>query len=92
MQQHTVTTEASDVPINGLRGDFEVPGNLATGHATDCLHEDELVEVRTLLPVCGVESLAAERAIAGLTEIPLDTLWGNVSPVGSDFFVVPTGI
>jgi len=89
VKQHTVAPDASDVPINGLWTDFEVAGYLPAGHATDGLHEDELVEVWTLLPVGLVKRLGAEAPITGLALKPLNTLWGDVSPEGANLFVLP---
>jgi len=57
--------------------------------APDGLHEDELVEVGTFLPVRIGKSLAAKGAIAGLAEKALDTLWEDLSPVGAYLLIAP---
>ncbi|MFT5233802.1 MAG: hypothetical protein ACI9UQ_001843 [Candidatus Krumholzibacteriia bacterium] len=90
MKQHAVTAKTSDMAIDSLGTDIDITGNLATGHASDGFHEDELVEIRALLPVRSGKSLGAEGAIAGLAYKPLDTSWRELSTEGANLFIAPT--
>ncbi len=89
-----MTAEPSDMPVDGLRSDPNIPGNLSVRHAADGLHYDLFVEVWALLPVGWVESLGAEAAFAGLACEPLDTEGVGMSLEVANLFVGPriTGI
>ncbi len=84
-----MTAEASDMPVDGLRCDPDIPRNLPICHAAYTLHDDLFVEVWSLLPVGLVESLGAEAAFAGLACEPLDTEGVGMSLEVANLFVGP---
>jgi hypothetical protein len=73
VEEHAVSTEPCDVPVDGLRSDFQISCHLSIGHGSDGLCDDLRVEVRKFLPVGLGESLCAEASFAGLACKPLDT-------------------
>jgi len=82
--------DAGHMPVYGLGCYFQIPGDLACGHATGDLHDDLSVQVGTLLPVGGAEGLGAEAAFADFAGKPLDTVRGLLSPVGTNAFERPS--
>ena len=89
-----MSAQPSDVAVDCLGSDSNIPGNLSICHSADGLHDDFFVEIWALLPVGLVESLGAEAAFAGLACEPLDTVGVGVSLVVANLLVWPrvTGI
>lgn len=87
-----MSAQTSDMPIDCLRRDFQVPGNLSIGHAADGLGDDLSIEVGTLLPISLAESLGAETPFAGVTGKPLDTKRGLLSLEGASLLERPAVI
>jgi len=72
--------QPSDMSVDRLWTDLQIPGDLAVGHASGGLHDDLGVEVWSSLPIGSGEGLRAEAAFAGLAGKPLDPMWGLESP------------
>ncbi len=94
VKEQTMSAEASDMPVDGLRSDSNIPSNLSICHTADGLHDDLFVEVWALLPIGLVECLRAEATFAGLACEPLDTEGVGMSLEVANLLVGPwvTGI
>jgi len=54
MEEQTMTAQAGDVSVDGLRRYLQIPGNLSVGHSSGGFHDDLGIEIGALLPVgCG---------------------------------------
>jgi hypothetical protein len=89
MKQKTMTAQTGDVPVDGLRSDLQITGNLPVGHTSGGFHDDLGIEFGAFLPIGGGEGLTTEAPFAGLASEPLDTVWCGESSEEADFLVRP---